>query len=64
MEDTMCYERRSLTSDEHKKASTVERTSKEHDSKREEVVSSLLRDADKAGQKTHVAPAKEYTPAK
>ena len=59
----MCYERRYLTSDQQKKASTVE-SAKERDSKREETVSNLLREADKAGQKAETAPAKEYIPAK
>ena len=59
----MCYERRSFTSDQHKKANTVE-SAKERDSKREETVSNLLREADKAGQKVEPAPAREYTPAK
>ena len=60
----MCYERRSLASDEHKKASADANRSKEQNQKREEVVSNLLREADKAGQKANSAPAKEYTPAK
>ena len=60
----MCYERRSLSADEHKKASTVANASKERDRKREEVVGNLLREADKAGQKSTAAPVKEYTPAK
>ena len=59
----MCYERRYFTSDQQKKASTVE-SAKERDSKREETVSNLLREADKAGQKAETAPAREYTPAK
>ncbi len=59
----MCYERRYSTSHQQKKASTVE-SAKERDSKREETVSNLLREADKAGQKAETAPAKEYTPAK
>ncbi len=60
----MCYERRSLTSDEHKKAREDANRSKEQDRKREEVVSNLLREADKAGQNANATPAKEYTPAK
>ena len=59
----MCYERRSLTSDEHKKASADANHSKETDRKRDEVVSNLLREADKVGQNA-TGPAKEYTPAK
>ncbi len=60
----MCYERRYFTSDEHKKASADANRSKEQEKKREEVVSNLLREADKAGQNAKAAPAKEYTPAK
>ena len=60
----MCYERRSYTSDEHKKASTVANTSKGRDGKRDEVVSNLLREADKAGQNANSTPVREYTPAK
>ncbi len=60
----MCYERRSLSADEQKKASTVANASKERDAKRDEVVNNLLREADKAGQKADGTPAKEYTPAK
>ncbi len=60
----MCYERRSLASDEHKKASADANRSKEQNQKREEVVSNLLREADKLEQKANSAPAKEYTPAK
>ena len=59
----MCYERRSLSADEQK-ASTVANASEERDRKREEVVGNLLREADKAGQKSTAAPVKEYTPAK
>ena len=54
----MRYERRSsLTADQQKKASTVE-SATERDRKREETVSNLLHEADKAGQKTESAPAK------
>ncbi len=60
----MCYERRSLASDEHKKTTAEASRSKEQDNKRHEVVSSLLHEAEKAGQKADAAPAKEYTPAK
>ena len=60
----MCYERRSLTSDEHKKAREDANRSRETGKKRDEVVSNLLREADKAGQNDKAAPAKEYTPAK
>ena len=60
----MCYERRSYTSDEHKKISTVANASKERNAKRDEVVNNLLREADKAAQKADGTPAKEYTPAK
>jgi len=62
MEDSMCYERRSYTSDEHKKAST--NTAKVRDSRHEEAVNKLLRHAKEAGQKAESTPAKEYTPAK
>ena len=60
----MCYERRSVTSDEHKKASTVADTSKRHDRKQDEVVNNLLREAREAGQRTDATPIKEYAPAK
>jgi hypothetical protein len=65
-EDIMCYERRSFTSEEHKKADASANRSKERDSRREEAVSDLLRKANEADQKTSgtPAPAKEYIPAK
>ncbi len=60
----MCYERRHSTFDEHRKAREDANLSRETEKKRDEVVSSLLREADKAGQNANAAPAKEYTPAK
>ena len=60
----MCYERRSLTSDEHKRASPVGETSKGQRRKQDEAVNNLLREAREAGQKADATPAKEYTPAK
>ena len=45
----MCYERRSITSDEQKKTNTVAGTQKRHDGKQDEVVNTLLRDANAAG---------------
>ena len=64
MEETMCYERRSYGSDERRKAGATT-PSKERESKRDEVVSNLMRDAEKAGEKTEAgAPSKEYIPAK
>jgi len=58
----MCYERKSFY--ENKK--TVATEPKKQDAKRDEVVSSLLRDAEKAGQKADLSPrpAKEPVPAK
>ncbi len=47
----MCYERRSITSDEQKKMSTVADAAKRQDRKQDEVVNTLLRDAKEAGQK-------------
>ena len=60
----MCYERRSFTSDEHKKTTTVTDTAKRQDHQQGEMVNNLLRDAKEAGQKAQGTPAKEYTPAK
>ena len=60
----MCYERRSVTSDEQKKVSTVAETAKTQDRKQDEVVNNLLRKAREAGQKAGATPAKEYAPAK
>ncbi len=60
----MCYERRSITSDEQKKTSTVADAAKRQDRKQDEVVNTLLRDANEAGQKAQATPTKEYTPAK
>jgi hypothetical protein len=58
----MCYDRRSYY--EHKK--TVASQSKEQFDKRNELVGTLLKDAEKAGEKakTEAAPAKEPMPAK
>jgi hypothetical protein len=63
-EDIMCFERRSLTSDEQQKVSTIPETSKRQDRKQDEVVNNLLRKAREAGQKAGATPAKEYAPAK
>jgi len=62
MEDTMCYEKRS--SYENKK--TVATEAKKQDTKRDEVVSNLMKDAQKAGQKPNAdAPSsKEPVPVK
>ncbi len=62
----MCYERRSFTSEEHKKADASANPSKKRNSRREEAVGDLLRKANEAGQKisSAPAPAKEYIPAK
>ena len=60
----MCYKRRSVTSDEQKKVSTIPETSKRQDRKQDEVVNNLLREARGAGQKADATPAKEYAPAK
>ncbi len=57
----MCYERRSLSSDEHKKTIAGASRSDEAGKKRDEVVSNLLREA---GQKAKPTPARDYTPAK
>ena len=58
----MCYERRSYH--ENKKAMATE--PKKQDTKRDEVVSSLLKDAEKAGQNAARAPTpgKEPMPVK
>jgi hypothetical protein len=58
----MCYDRRSYY--EHKK--TVASQSKEEADKRSEVVGTLLKDAEKAGEKAkpEAAPAKEPMPVK
>lgn len=64
LEDAMCYERRSLSSDEHKKTIAGASRSDEAGKKRDEVVSNLLREADQAGQKAKPTPARDYTPAK
>ena len=58
----MCYERRSY----YENRKTVATEPKKQDTKRDEVVSSLLRDAERAGQKVSSdAPLrKEPVPAK
>jgi hypothetical protein len=58
----MCYDRRSYY--EHKK--TVASQSKDEADKRSEVVGTLLKDAEKAGEKAkpEAAPAKEPMPVK
>ncbi len=60
----MCYERRSVTSDEQQKVSTIPETSKRQDRKQDEVVNNLLREAKEAGQKADASPLKEHVPAK
>jgi hypothetical protein len=60
----MCYERRSITSDEHKKTSTGADTAKRQDHQQGEAVNTLLREAREAGQKAQGTPTREYTPAK
>ncbi len=59
----MCYERRYFASDEHKKAREDANRVRETEKKRDEVVSNLLREADKAGRNAKADPAKEHTPA-
>jgi hypothetical protein len=54
----MCYERRSITSDEQKKTRTVADTAKRQSHEQDQVVNSLLRDAKEAGQKAQGKPAK------
>lgn len=58
----MCYERRSY----YENKRTVATEPKKQDTKRDEVVSSLLRDAEKAGQKADRVPppAREPMPVK
>ena len=58
-EDTMCYERRSS----YEKQKTVATEPKRNEDKRDERVDSLLKEAEKAGQKT-VAPARQPIPVK
>ena len=60
----MCHERRAYGSDEHKKVSADANRSKEQEGEREEVVKTLLHEADRASQSVKPAPKKEYTPAK
>jgi hypothetical protein len=59
----MCRERRAYLSDEHKTIADAE-PSKEQERKREEVVRTLLHEADRASQSIKLAPVKAYIPAK